>query len=417
MISSYFLKNLNEIKKGGIKILFHKINKLIYLTITSFFEYPFIAIVYFFIVLLSPFILIRIGFLRMHKIGSAIELELYFAEKKILENNKKTLDVFFRETKIANNYLFELQKKKIIVLPKFIFKNLFRIFIKFKKHNHLIPVTFKTFDRDINHVLYKTKQVIQIPKVDKIKGLNYLNKRKVKNISKIILLNVRDSAYYGFKPSSEFRNADINKFIPAIKFLVSKGYYIFRTGAKVSKKVNFKHKNFIDYASNGDRSEFLDIFLADICNFCITTSCGYDSVPAGFRKPLVVVNYSPIDYFVSEKKAITIFKHPYDIDTNRKLPLSDLYSLGLNQALNTQDYLIKGVTLKENSSTEIKEVIKEAHGLFGKKNYGYKTTKNQLKFQKTINSKVKTPWGSRLHNKFVGKIGENFLIKNRQFLK
>ena len=113
MIRSYFLKSLNEIKKGGIKILFHKINKLIYLTITSFFEYPFIAIVYFFIILLSPFILIRIGFLRTHKIGTAIELELYFAEKKIIENNKKTLDVFFRETKIANNYLFELQKKKL----------------------------------------------------------------------------------------------------------------------------------------------------------------------------------------------------------------------------------------------------------------------------------------------------------------
>ena len=66
--------------------------------------------------------------------------------------------------------------------------------------------------------------------------------------------------------------------------MTDNGYYIFRMGQKVSKPFSINNEKFIDYATLGIRTEFLDIFLAANCEF-LSTGSGLDSVSRIFNKP------------------------------------------------------------------------------------------------------------------------------------
>lgn len=80
-------------------------------------------------------------------------------------------------------------------------------------------------------------------------------------------LLVRDSKYLNqINPRRDdsytnYRNSDINNYVKAAEALGDLGYTIFRMGASVQQPMLSKHPKIIDYAANGMRSEFLDVFL------------------------------------------------------------------------------------------------------------------------------------------------------------
>ena len=91
---------------------------------------------YFIILILKPFLLIRISPLPTEKIGPmAILTGIYLSEKKIFK--KKNLDIFYIKDNICNLALFNIFKKKILLMPKIIVEpidkinNFFKIFLNF----------------------------------------------------------------------------------------------------------------------------------------------------------------------------------------------------------------------------------------------------------------------------------------------
>ena len=114
---------------------------------------------------------------------------------------------------------------------------------------------------------------------------------------------------------------DINNFVLAVNYLLSKNYYVFRMGYKVQKELKIKSPNFFDYATNGMRTEFLDIFLGHNCYFCITTGSGFDGIPVAARRPTVLTSLAPLNFFWSYNlNNIFIFKH-YVFDSYKKIRL------------------------------------------------------------------------------------------------
>ena len=63
--------------------------------------------------LLSPFLLIRVAFLHIDRIGHLIaDLELYLSEKKLgIEPN--SIDIFFLSGKPANSFAIDLAKRNL----------------------------------------------------------------------------------------------------------------------------------------------------------------------------------------------------------------------------------------------------------------------------------------------------------------
>ena len=189
-------------------------------------------------------------------------------------------------------------------------------------------------------------------------------------------------------------------------------------GAKVSKAMLTDNKKIIDYASIGMRNEFLDIFLAANCDFCISTGTGFEALPEMFNKPIVTVSSVPIAMIRTvNKKHLGIFKHLISND-KRRLTLSEIFELNLADALNDKQYKDKRITLIENSPEEIKEATIEMLELMQNNFLRDSSIKSlESKFWEIFNSKIKHFGFKYLHgNNINAHIGENFLKKNINFL-
>ena len=142
---------------------------------------------------------------------------------------------------------------------------------------------------------------------------------------KFICLLVRDSAYMNeLSPNRDnnytnYRDSDITTYVKASEALNTLGYTVFRMGAKVQKPLISANPKVIDYATNGMRSEFLDVFLCANCSFMFTSGTGLDEVSRVFARPISYVNVIP----VSGVNQCESFVYPKIIcDSETKLPLT-----------------------------------------------------------------------------------------------
>jgi putative glycosyltransferase (TIGR04372 family) len=412
-----YIKHKNQIRSGGLKILFKKIFKLILKSHKIIFI--FLAInLFFFQRLISFFIIIRIGRLRNDRFGHiTTEIENYLNEKNNFNiiYKKRTIDIFYKDEFESNKYFIKMRKRNINIFPTAIFKELFYLnfFLKQKKY----ICHSKKGDRDIYNLLDNTNTNLIFFKDEINEGKNFLEKLGIGDNPYVCLI-VRDDAYFSYKPLSDYRNADIINFIPAINFLTLNGYYVIRMGAKVKNKLELNNNKFIDYASSSFRNEFLDIFLGANCIFSLGTSTGFEGIPVSARKPLVITNCVPIGLFPSwSEKIIAIFKHHKCEYTKKRLSLKNVINNGLLLAVNGNEYFHKGITLEENSSVEILDATIEMHEkITGKWKFQEDQKIQSEKFLELFPTEIKDRDGIKLHGKIKSQIGYQFIKRNPYFL-
>jgi len=423
---NFFKRNLIQIYNGGFSILIKKLIKLFkylalalyYMPSFIFFGIPFII----FSKALSFFIIIRLHELLSSRIGHFVgNIDLYIEEKKHYINskkNKKYLDIFFLDGKITSNlYVLRLWKKKLLIFPRYLFFPIFFFYKLFNLKTNLIGDN-KQQDRDVLNLLENAETNLYIPESDKIKGREYLNKIGVKKNQKFICLNVRDSAYLPGLEYHNYRDGDIDDYILAAETLAKKGYAIFRMGKKVNKKIATNNPNIIDYANSPDRSDFLDVFLASECYFCLSTSSGFDALCTIFRKPIGFITV-PIGYiYTFNKKYMSITKHHLDTKTNRKLSINEIQSRNCFFALDSSIYLKNNVKLKSNTNIEILNLALDMIMLI-ENNYNKPRSRDEKKFwdifgKNTFKYEID---GYSLHGKLRSYFAPSFLNSNKYLIE
>jgi putative glycosyltransferase (TIGR04372 family) len=138
------------------------------------------------------------------------------------------------------------------------------------------------------------------------------------------------------------------------------GYTVFRMGAAVVEPLVSKHPRVIDYAANGMRTEFLDIFLGAYCSFCISTGSGWDSVPTIFHRPIMFVNYLPL--FAHEAITLPIFLYLkfFSFDQYRStFSISGAIEKGVATSHSSFRYADAGAEIRDLSSEELVEAVTE----------------------------------------------------------
>jgi putative glycosyltransferase (TIGR04372 family) len=131
-------------------------------------------------------------------------------------------------------------------------------------------------------------------------------------------------------------------------------------GASVMNRMISDNPMVIDYASNGMRSDFMDIYLGANCKFCISNGTGFDAVPYIFRRPILYVDHVPlgiINTFSSRFMATT--KKHWLISENRELSLEEILQNDVCFYTKSQDYELAGIELRESSPNDIKQVVIE----------------------------------------------------------
>jgi putative glycosyltransferase (TIGR04372 family) len=115
-----------------------------------------------------------------------------------------------------------------------------------------------------------------------------------------VCLLVRDSSFkgeHGRQGGFTFRNSDIATYATAAEWLAEQGVWVLRMGKKMAKPIPTNHPRIIDYAFHPEKSDLLDIWLFAHCDFCITTSSGPDMISAVYHRPLLVLNFLPLNLF------------------------------------------------------------------------------------------------------------------------
>lgn len=380
--------------------------------------------------LFRPWFLVRVGPLISSRLGHfASNTELYLCELEAGINSpeRSYADIlYFAHTPICNKQLAKMWSRTIRVWPSWIMVPIYRV-------NRVIPGgeihevggTAQS-DRDIHNLFDRVPGHLQFTAEEEAKGAAGLRRLGIPEGALFVCLIVRDSAYLsahlggGDYSYHDYRDSHIRNYVLAAEELARRGYYVVRMGAVVHEKMPSRHEKVIDYATNGMRSDFMDVFLGAKCQFCISVGTGFDAIPQIFRRPIVFVNTVPLGYLLTFRKCyLSITKHHYLIKEDREMSLGEIFSSGAGLALTASDYASKGINLVENSPEEIRDAVVEmVERLEGAWREEEADEMLQRRFWEIYPAGIKDATGRAvLHGEIRGRFGANFLRANPEWLR
>jgi len=360
---------INNQKKNGrrIYVIFYKI-------LLKFQTYLFLPIGLVLSLLLRairPWVLIRIGKLTSERIGHfAADTELYLCEKNagMHDINKRCIEIWYNNWPICNKQLERMWRRKITILPSFLLAPLDKANSWFNDHEiHKIKKSIN-IDRDVDLIFQSSKSSLSFTLEEEKLGQTGLEQLGIPKDTPWVCLIVRDSKYlYETLPwrdwsYHDYRNCTIDNYIMAAKKLSDLGYYVVRMGVHVKKKMKVSDPKIIDYACNGLRTDFMDIYLGANCNFCISNGTGYDAVPYIFRRPIMYIDHVPLEAIATYNcNSLSTSKRIKLIKENRFMKFEEIFSSGLNKwdAINDRINESNDIELVESSPEEINEAVIE----------------------------------------------------------
>ena len=320
--------------------------------------------------LISPVRRYKIGRLPSHEIGHyATNIEVYLCEKEAQVNgqNKKSIDIWYRNptSGVSNQQLDKMWARTIRISDSPVVRYADAI-------SRRLPggarFSITHHDRDAYALFDKTPPHLSFTSDEILEGEKFLDSVRTQPDQKFICLAVRDSSYKRAQfedrdiAKDDYRNNDIRNYQEVAEQLAKDGYLVFRMGAKVERPFVTDSPQVIDYASNGMRSEFLDIYLGANCELFISSVLGIDSIPEIFRRPRVLTNYIPIGNFGKYGPRDLVIPKQYWLNSeSRFLRFSEIVAStnGLGSCTSSYEYETAGIKLVENTSTEILQATRE----------------------------------------------------------
>lgn len=170
-----------------------------------------------------------------------------------------------------------------------------------------------------------------------------------------VCLHVREGGYSGDFENS--KNAEIDNYIEAIKYITSKGGWVFRMGDSSMKNLP-PMENVIDYANSIKRSALLDFYLIANCKYYVGTSSGILDTAVLFGKPILLTNAVHwISGLPKKTNDLIIFKHLYSSESGKELSIKE-WLLAYDK-LEPSSWSSSEWYFIENSSQEIAEAVRE----------------------------------------------------------
>ncbi len=328
------------------------------------------------VLVLRPFIIIRIGRIRSYRIGSFVgDLDRHLSYSSVKKTRGELY--FLDHENVSNAFIEVLWRREITILPRILLKPCFLMIKRMASawpflNDHL----WSTMDidhwspilgeRDPWNILVSAQPTLGLSESEKQRGRAQLLEFGVSPEMRIALLVGRDSLYgtdRGDHPELHaHRNIRINDFGSSIDLLRNEGFTVFRMGSVVEERLECAdEKDVFDYATNGMRSEFLDVYLASVCTLCVSVLTGYDALPTLFRKPTLYANMVPIGMYPSFRhNALALCKSFIDQETGEYLSLSELFSRGCFFEFRSAVFRENGVKVVDNTPELLRAAVGEA---------------------------------------------------------
>ena len=363
--------------------------------------------------ILRPLILIRFGQLRSERIGHfSLNTELYLCEKDVGKQPISSIDLFCHNYPISNKQLKKMWDRTLLVSELTRLPGKVNMKIPgYGPHTIFVPP-----DRDIHGLLTRTNTHLRFTDEEEEIGRRELKAMGIHKGSAFVCFIARDNAYLeSVMPDQDwsyhdFRNVDINTYLPALEQITSEGIYAIRMGAVVNGPLINYDPMVIDYATEF-RTDFMDIYLSARCKYFLTSSTGIDGVSMAFRRPLATVNYVPLEQtWTWIENGVFIPKKLWSKDKGRYLSFREIMETRMGLFAHSDLYKKHGICIVDNTEQEICEVVKEINGrIDGYWSYSDEDEYLQSKFVKLFQS-------SRYHGPILTRIGAHFLRHNQELL-
>src|SRR3989338_4792360 len=331
--------------------------------------------------ILRPFVLIRWAGLDISRIGATYKADWYLSERFAGLHQKGYFDIFYFIK--TNNVVCNMQWLKMWqkVLHTVSFERFWRMVTKISEmlpghQAHALPLrmyvveTAKTDDekKKLGFVLNYKKPHISFTSEEELLGEEHLRELGIPDNRPFVCFHARDSAYLNtmFPKMAweyhDYRDSSIHNYILAAENLIQKGYIAVRMGSIVKEKLNVQNPYIINYASNGQRTDFLDIYLSAKCEFFICSDTGIDVIPSCFRRPIIYTNWTPIHrIYPWVLNGLFIFKKFYSHKKKHLLTFSEIMKLQFGGPGTEKYFKEQEIDLRENTPEEIASVVMEMH--------------------------------------------------------
>jgi putative glycosyltransferase (TIGR04372 family) len=205
---------------------------------------------------------------------------------------------------------------------------------------------------------------------EEVQGRELLASMGVAPDTRYICFHARDKAYldslYRGRSREEgayhdYKDCDVNNYLPAAEHLAGLGYTALRMGEIVEQEfLAVKHNRIVDYASQF-QSGFGDIYLLAHCAFFLGNVSGLWVVASCFNTPIAIANVIPLVFVPMRSDGLFIPKKLWDIRRKRFLTFREILMCGADEWLRTEKYTQAGVEAVENTTEEILSLGKEMH--------------------------------------------------------
>jgi len=376
--------------------------------------------------LFRRWLLIRIMPLYSSRIGHiALNTEVHLCERDAGINVPKEchINLYYHAYKPANKQLALMLGRCLRVWPSWLLRPVF-ILNSFFPGGLIHEIGENTsYDRDVYNLYERIPPHLSFTAKEELRGKEGLRIMGIPSDAEFICLIARDSAYLntelpGQWDYHDYRDVDVQNYVLAAEALANLGYYVIRMGAVVKEPIHSSHPKVIDYATNGMRDDFMDVYLGAKCLFCISVGTGFDAIPQVFRRPIAYVNMVPIGYFATFlKNTVGICKKYKLVSEQRFLTFKEIFSRGVGFFGTTSDYQAQGIEVIENTPEEIKSLVIE---MLERLKGVWKPEQNdddlQRRFWKIFPVDAKD--GCRpLHGKICARYGAQFLREKQDWLE
>jgi putative glycosyltransferase (TIGR04372 family) len=432
-LNSFITRQLKQISTDGWLVVWQKLISLLYLILSL----PLVILIR----LIRPFVIVRMSKVDIGRIGGPYYADWYLSEKVCGWHKGRYLDLFYF-IKSINHVNRQWEKMWLRELPIFPWPKLAQ---SVERLNNLFPGHDRHRIQNLDVMLTKEEHVSYLAGGDSAvyskynKRLKFVLENRIPNLSftadeenygkkelremgipldsPFICFHNRDSAFLDDKKNDmdwsyhNFRDSSILNYIYAAEEMIQRGCYAIRLGAKANEIVQSNNPEIIDYASNGMRTDFLDIYLSNKCRFILCSDTGISLPAEVFKRPLVYVNWTlPLRVPVYAAYGLVIFKFFHLLNEKRYMSFSEIINLDFG-GNNTNEILSElNLELIENTPKEIFDVTVEMDERI---NGTWVTTKEDEKLQQRFwdlfgPDKLKSP---------DLRIGTKYLRENQELLK
>lgn len=319
--------------------------------------------------LLRPVLMIRIHHVLGSRIGHfAANTELYLCEKALGINqpSRPTIDISYLHGGPSNRQLLRMWRRVLRVWPEWLFEPVYWLNARVPGAGAHVCGNNTQHDRDVHGLLERVPCHLSFTADEEAAGQAALRKMGIPEGARYVCILGRDSAYltstagHGPFDYHRYRDVTIANYVPAAEALAERGIYVLRVGSHVADTLPSTNSRIIDYATNGSRSDFLDVYVAATCLFFLSCGSGLDAVAQVFRRPVAYVNLVPAGYWMTSlRNSVAIFKHHWCTRHNRMLTAREIFERGVGYALSNDVYARAGIEVRENTPAEIREVALE----------------------------------------------------------